>query len=112
MDIDTRTAETVLRIHGKDAQFLPASQPPDSGPITVRIIIDKDVERTVGGMQSATMERRIEITGGSTCLEGPNLKDAKSRDKITDHTGQTWLLSEKTADDGYLVIWSVTPARA
>ncbi|GHA85414.1 head-tail joining protein [Modicisalibacter luteus] len=76
--------------------------PQDVEPLTVSVIIDRDVERVVGGMQSGTMERRTELTGYSRELgEG-------KRGETVSLGRETWRLVSKSTDDGHLVTWIVT----
>lgn len=83
-----------------------ATYTPHNGtPVTVSVILDRDVERTVAGMQGVIMESRTELTGYTSELgEG-------GRGDVVTVNGTGWRLGQKTNDDGYLVTWVVTQER-
>ena len=78
---------------------------PDGDQLTLSVILDRDVERTVGSMQSGMMERRTELTGFSR-----ELGDLK-RGAVITIGEQGWRLGSKASDDGHLVTWVVTEER-
>ncbi|EGP18546.1 hypothetical protein GME_16442 [Halomonas sp. TD01] len=79
--------------------------PLNGTPITVSVILDRDVERTVAGMQGVVMETRTELTGYTSELgEG-------ARGDVVTVNGTGWRLGQKASDDGYLVTWVVTQER-
>ena len=84
----------------------PATFAPHNGtPTTVTVILDRDIERTVAGMQGVIMEARTELTGYTSQL------GAGARGDVVTLKGQGWRLGQKARDDGYLVTWVVTPER-
>lgn len=71
----------------------------------VMVIIDRDIERTIGGMSSATMERRSELTGLSEVFSSANRGDLVA-------TGnQSWKLVKKDSDDGQMTTWIIKEDR-
>ena len=99
-----RLTEAVMK-HLADADD--ATYTPTTGtPTTVTVILDRDVERTVAGMQGATMEPRTELTGYTS-----ELGAGRHGDVVT-IGGKGWRLAQKASDDGYLVTWVVTPERS
>lgn len=96
-DIGTRTARAAMRRFGQDATYTPT----DGDPVTVRIILDRDVQPTQGGQQSTTVERRTELTGYHD-----ELGDAR-RSELVVIGDDTWRLDRLDRDDGYLVTWFV-----
>ncbi|MFW6344709.1 MAG: head-tail joining protein [Halomonas sp.] len=110
MDLGERTARAVMRRFGQDATYTP-----DGGdPVTVRVVLDRNVERTVAGMQGATMEARTQLTAHSD-----DLGEASRGDTVT-LGSETWRLVSKgfalgdaqSVDDGHLVTWIVKPDRS
>ena len=109
MDLGTRTARAALRRFGQDATYTPQG----GAPATVRVVLDQNVERTIAGMQGATMEARTQITGFSD-----ELGEASRGDVVVLGT-DTWRLVAKgfvmgdaqSADDGHIVTWIVKPDR-
>lgn len=84
----------------------PATFTPYNGtPTAVIVIVDRDIERTVAGMQGVIMEARTELTGYTSQL------GAGARGDVVTLKGQGWRLGQKARDDGYLVTWVVTPER-
>lgn len=84
----------------------PASFAPHSGtPVTVTVMLDRDVERTVAGMQGVIMESRTELTGYTSEL------GAGGRGDVVTVSGNGWRLGQKASDDGFIVTWIVTPER-
>lgn len=79
--------------------------PYNGTPTTVTVILDRDIERTVAGMQGVIMEARTELTGYTSQL------GAGARGDVVTLNGQGWRLGAKARDDGYLVTWIVTPER-
>ena len=79
--------------------------PVNGTPVTVSVILDRDVERTVAGMQGVVMETRTELTGYSSEL------GAGGRGDVVTVNGNGWRLGQKASDDGYLVTWIVTEER-
>ncbi len=71
----------------------------------IPVMVDRDIERTVAGMQGVVMERRTEIAAYSA-----DLPNAKRGDTIT-VAGETWKLVSQFADDGAFVTWIVKPDR-
>lgn len=82
-----------------------AYTPVNGTPITVSVILDRDVERTVAGMQGVIMESRTELTGYASEL------GAGGRGDVVTLNGKGWRLGQKASDDGYLVTWIVTEER-
>ncbi|CAM0557102.1 hypothetical protein EHLJMEHL_02190 [Vreelandella titanicae] len=77
----------------------------NADPVPVTVMLDRDVERTVAGMQGVIMEARTELTGYTSELgEG-------ARGDVVTLNGKGWRLAQKARDDGYLVTWIVTPER-
>lgn len=74
-------------------------------PVTVSVILERDVARTVAGMQGVIMESRNEITGYANEL------GSASRGDVVTVDGKGWRLSQKDSDDGHLVTWIVTEER-
>lgn len=103
-DLTDRLSGAVMS-HLADSQA--ATYTPLGGvSVEVSVILDRDVERTVAGMQSAVMERRTELTGYTR-----ELGAGKRGDTVT-VGGNTWRLVTKDSDDGHLVTWIVTEERA
>ena len=101
MDLGTLTGRASMRVFGTDATYTPYN----GASVTVRVILDRDVERTVAGMQGVIMESRNELTGYTTQLgEG-------GRGDIVTVDGKGWRLGQKASDDGYMVTWIVTEDR-
>ena len=71
----------------------------------VMVIIDRDVERTIGGMSSATMERRSELTGASGIFA------PASRGDVVTSGSQSWRLVKKESDDGQMTTWIIKEDR-
>lgn len=93
--------QEILQEAGSPASFAPQGEM----PTTVTVILDRDVERTVAGMQGVVMESRTELTGYTSELgEG-------GRGDVVTVNGAGWRLGQKASDDGYLVTWIVTPER-
>lgn len=73
--------------------------------VLVKVFLDRDVERTVIGMQGAMMEKRTEIIGYSN-----ELGEAGRGDIVT--VGATaWRLVSKASDDSHVVTWIVKEER-
>jgi len=101
-DYADRLDEAVMA-HLADTQS--ATYTPASGdPVTIPVMVDRDVERTQPGQQSTTVERRTELTA---YLD--DLKDARRSETVT-VAGETWRLDKKDRDDGSFVTWFVTKA--
>lgn len=77
----------------------------NADPVPVTVMLDRDVERTVAGMQGVIMEARTELTGYTSEL------GAGARGDVVTLNGKGWRLGQKARDDGYLVTWIVTPER-
>ncbi|KGE78270.1 hypothetical protein FP66_04555 [Halomonas salina] len=98
-----------MRRFGQDATYTPGG----GAPATVRVVVDRNVERSLPGMQGAAMESRTQITGYSD-----DLGEARRGDTI-EVGAETWVLDTKgfaigdaqSIDDGYLVTWVVKPER-
>lgn len=93
--------QEMLEDAGSPASFAPFKR--DVVPVTV--ILDRDVERTVAGMQGIIMESRTEITGYVS-----EIGNGARGDVIT-VKGKGWRLGQKARDDGHLVTWIVTEDR-
>lgn len=109
MDIGERTARAVLRRFGQDATYTPSG----GESVTVRVVLDRNVERTIPGMQGATMESRTQLTGYSE-----DLGEASRGDTVALGSETFRLVSKGFAigdamsvDDGHLVAWIVKPDR-
>lgn len=72
---------------------------------TFPVILDRDVERAAGGMQSGMMERRTELTGQSG-----DMGDL-ARGEVITIGEQGWRLVSKDSDDGHVVTWIVKEER-
>lgn len=92
----------MLREAGDPAQCSLASL---AAPLATTAILDRDVERTVGGMQSTYMERRTEMTLPSRGVVGITQGDTVTL------KGETWRWVSKVSDDGYLITGIVKPER-
>lgn len=103
-DLSDRLDEAVMH-HLADTQS--ATYNPATGdPATMPVMVDRDVERTVPGMQGVVMERRTELAAYSK-----DLGDAK-RGETVEVGADTWRLVTKESDDGHLVTWIVKPDRS
>lgn len=79
---------------------------PDAGtPVSIAVMVDRDVERTVSGMQGAMMERRTEIAAYAEDIGG-----AKRGDVVT-VGADAWRLVSVYINDGAFVTWIVTKER-
>lgn len=92
----------MLQEAGSPATFTPYN----ATPVPVTVMLDRDVERTVAGMQGVVMEARTELTGYTSEL------GAGARGDVVTVGGKGWRLGQKASDDGYLVTWIVTEERA
>jgi len=79
--------------------------PATGDPTTIPVMVDRDVERTVPGMQGVVMERRTELAAYAA-----DLPNAKRGETVTVGT-ETWRLVTKESDDGAFVTWIVKPDR-
>jgi len=110
MELGERTARAVMRRFGQDATYTPNG----GDPVTVRVVLDRNVERTIAGMQGATMESRTQLTGYTA-----DIGDADRGDTVT-LGAETWRLVSKgfavgdaqSIADGYLTTWIVKPERS
>lgn len=100
-NLEQRTAVAAMRAFASPAVYAPMA----GDPSTVNVIIDRDVERTVAGMQGVIMEARTELTGYSGELS------AGARGDVVTQNGDSWRLIQRAKDDGYLVTWIVTKER-
>lgn len=83
-----------------------ATYTPASGdPTTIPVMVDRDVERTVAGMQGGAMERRTELTAYSA-----DLGDAARGETVAVGT-EAWRLVSVSTNDGRFVTWIVKPER-
>lgn len=99
-----RLDEAVMA-HLADTQS--ATYTPASGdPVTIPVMVDRDVERTVTGMQGTVVERRTELSAYAA-----DLADANRRETVTVGT-ETWELVGIVANDGRWVTWIVKPERS
>ncbi|MGM0517899.1 MAG: head-tail joining protein [Pseudomonadota bacterium] len=102
-DYADRLDEAVMA-HLADTQS--ATYTPASGdPVTIPVMVDRDVERTVAGMQGTVVERRTELSGYAS-----DLADAKRGETVSVAT-DTWRLVSQLANDGGFVTWIVKPDR-
>ncbi|MDR5867296.1 head-tail joining protein [Halomonas koreensis] len=102
-DLSDRLDEAVME-HLADTQsgtYTPAT----GDPVTLPVIVERDVERTVGGYQGTVVERRTEL---SVLLA--DLPDAKRGETITVGS-DTWVLETPLANDGRWITWKVKPER-
>ncbi|TFH84773.1 hypothetical protein EQG41_20665 [Billgrantia azerbaijanica] len=90
----------------QEAGSLATYTPTTGDPVSIAVIVDRDIERTVAGMQGAAMERRTELTGYSA-----ELGEARRGETVIVGS-ETWRLVSREADDGHLVTWIVTPDRS
>lgn len=90
-----------MRAFGRDAIYTPAGE--EARP--VRVILDRDIERTVAGMQGIVMETRTELAGYSADLA------AARRGDVVTLGGKGWRLVQRDKDDGYLCVWIVKEER-
>jgi hypothetical protein len=74
-------------------------------PATIPVMVDRDIERTVAGMQGAVMERRTEIAAYAS-----DLASAKRGDTVTVGS-EIWRLVSVFINDGAFVTWIVKPDR-
>lgn len=95
------TADSSMRAFGRDAVYSPAGQEARA----VRVILDRDIERTIAGMQGIVMETRTELAGYSA-----DLANARRGDVVT-MDGKGWRLVQRDSDDGYLTVWIVKEER-
>ncbi len=102
-DLSDRLDEAVVE-HLADTQSATYS-PATGDPKTIAVIIDRDVERTVGGYQGTVVERRTELAALLT-----DLPDAK-RGEIITVGSDAWVLETPLANDGRWVTWQVKPER-
>jgi len=86
----------------QSATYTPAS----GDPTTIPVMVDRDVERTVAGMQGTVVERRTELSAYVA-----DLADAKRGETVTVGT-ETWRLVSVFANDGRFVTWIVKPERS
>ncbi|WP_136247938.1 head-tail joining protein [Halomonas borealis] len=93
-------------VMGHLADTQSATYTPATGdPATIPVMVDRDVERTVPGMQGVVMERRTELAAYATDLAG-----AKRGEMVT-VGDEAWRLVTKESDDGAFVTWIVKPDR-
>ncbi len=99
-----RLAEAVLNhlSDAVDATYTPATGDPVTG---VRVLVDRDIERTIAGMQGAVMERRTELTAHVDVLG-----EAQRGETVTVGS-DVWVLVVEAINDGALVTWVVKPER-
>lgn len=90
-----------MRAFGRDATYTPDGE--EARP--VRVILDRDIERTVAGMQGIVMETRTELAGYSAELASARRGDVVTLD------GKGWRLVQRDKDDGYLCVWIVKEER-
>jgi hypothetical protein len=109
MDIGERTARAVMRRFGQDATYTPSG----GAAATVRVVLDRNVERAVAGMQGTAVEPRTQLTGYTS-----DLGEASRGDTITLGTEMFRLVSKgfafgdaQSVDDGSIVTWIVKPDR-
>lgn len=94
-----RLDEAVM-LHLADTQS--ATYTPSTGdPIQIPVIVERDIERTVGSMQGAVMERRTELSAYAK-----DLSDAYRGETVTVGS-DVWKLVSKFIDDGGFVTWIV-----
>ncbi|MGM0703882.1 MAG: head-tail joining protein [Pseudomonadota bacterium] len=86
-----------MRRFGCDATYTPSG----GGPVTIPVIIDRDVEPTQPSQQSTTVERRTELTAYHSDL------GAARRSELVEADGETWRLDRLDRDDGHLCTWWV-----
>lgn len=99
--LETLTADSSLRAFGRDAEYTPAGE--EARP--VRVILDRDIERTIAGMQGIVMETRTELAGYSADLAAARRGDVVTLD------GNGWRLVQRDSDDGQMVVWIVKENR-
>ena len=102
-DLTDRLDEAVMThlSDTSDARYVSS----DGEQRTLTVILDRDVQRTVAGMQSTTMERRTELTVFSR--EAGDL----ARGEVITIGEQGWRLVSKDSDDGHVVTWIVKEER-